>query len=248
MSRYNVWSKDPSRDAWLVVDGGSQATAEKGAQRRNAGLAKRGLPPAYVALPVGQVPKLSDLSAPVESGGAEATPAGSSAEDARPAVAGLHLEPLRRLVEDASGSYYLMPTVRHTMLRTGTGERQVEDIEYVLEHLPDILAALECIPELERGLAAAYGQFQDVWQDRDALRDRCEQQMEQLAQAQRVEAVARDLADCAHALQAPSLARPVVRLRQTLDEKMPKHCTRIGGCLHDAGLDRCCCDDGTCDG
>lgn len=56
--RWNVWSKDPSRDAWLVVEPKvSEAEAKAGVERRMATARRRGMEGVeFMALPAGQTP------------------------------------------------------------------------------------------------------------------------------------------------------------------------------------------------
>jgi len=70
-----------------------------------------------------------------------------------PSPSSLDLEALKRLTEDASandGGLILLDSVLAAMLRSGLSDRQVADIQHVLENLPAILATLEPIPELKR--------------------------------------------------------------------------------------------------
>lgn len=53
---WNVWSKDPSRDVWIVVDTGSEAEAKAGAERRQQSARRVGFEARFVALPAGRTP------------------------------------------------------------------------------------------------------------------------------------------------------------------------------------------------
>jgi hypothetical protein len=55
--KWNVWSKDPSRDAWMVVDPSvSERVALDGAARRAATAQRLGVEAVFVALPSGETP------------------------------------------------------------------------------------------------------------------------------------------------------------------------------------------------
>jgi hypothetical protein len=55
--RWNVWSKDPSRDAWMVVEPSvSERVARDGAARRTRTAERLGFEAKFMALPGGETP------------------------------------------------------------------------------------------------------------------------------------------------------------------------------------------------
>lgn len=56
-NRWNVWSKDPSRPVWMVVDSGSERDSIEGAERRQKAALRLGVSDAkFLALPAGKEP------------------------------------------------------------------------------------------------------------------------------------------------------------------------------------------------
>lgn len=56
-NRWNVWSKDPSRDAWMVVEPDvTERVARAGAERRMRTARNRGMEAEFRALPAGRTP------------------------------------------------------------------------------------------------------------------------------------------------------------------------------------------------
>jgi hypothetical protein len=56
-SRWQVWSKDPSRPGWVVIDSGTEREAREGAERRKRTAERHGVEADYLALPRGQEPE-----------------------------------------------------------------------------------------------------------------------------------------------------------------------------------------------
>jgi hypothetical protein len=63
MSRkWTIWSKDPSRNAWLAVEANmSEKMARDGVERRMATAKRHGLTAEFVALPWGEMPPVSSV-------------------------------------------------------------------------------------------------------------------------------------------------------------------------------------------
>jgi hypothetical protein len=56
-TRWHVWSKDPSRDVWMVVEPDvSERVARDGVARRTRTAQRHGVDAEFLALPIGETP------------------------------------------------------------------------------------------------------------------------------------------------------------------------------------------------